>query len=381
MPDEIINGEIPETDSQTPAAPSEQNVNLENQPNPTEGDQPKADELEVKDDSTAQEGAEDKTDKTPQPPEHFRKGYEALEKDVKEKYKPVVDAVEQMGGLDVIKAIAPLAEIAVDENADPATIVKLFRETFLPQHMEAIAWAAMDDPSTQEIILSDPEVLQVISEKLFNGKSISDVQAALEFAVEAEEDDPEKAQLKKQLASIEAGKKAEEDRVAAQASDTRINDFQKRFFVDTADEVVKQFNLVAPVGASEDDKQLFSNTVEDIRYAAQGRFLAENQQAYLQIQEMVAKGFITQARVAEARLHNKWTATLLKTAERHSKQLRNSVEYTKSSQQAKVQGVRPDVSGNAGQEQVKNTERYDPDDPNFLTNFMAQFKSELANRA
>jgi hypothetical protein len=378
MPDIIENGEIPET-SLTPAAPSEENVNLENQPAPVvEGDQPNADAEGKQDDSTAQEGAEEGTDKTPQPPEHFRKGYESLEKDVKEKYKPVVDAVEQMGGIDLLKAIAPLAEIAIDENADPATVVKTFRETFLPQHMEAIAWAALDDPSTQEIILNDPDVLDTISQKLFNGKSISDVQAALEFAVEADEIDPEKAQLRKQLADIETSKKAEKEREAAQASDTRINEFQKRFFVDTADEVVGQFNLVAPDGASEEDKQRFSNTVEDIRYAAQGRFLAENQQAYLQIQEMVAKGFVTQARSAEARLHNKWTATLLKTAERHSKQLRDAVEYTKSSQQTKVQGVRPDVSGNAGQPQVKKDEQYDLNDPDFLTKFMAQFKADAA---
>jgi hypothetical protein len=310
-------------------------------------------------------------------PSNFRDGYKSLETDVK-KYKPVVDAVEQMGGIDLLKAIAPLAEIAIDENADPATVVKTFRETFLPQHMEAIAWAALDDPSTQEIILNDPDVLDTISQKLFNGKSISDVQAALEFAVEADEIDPEKAQLRKQLADIETSKKAEKEREAAQASDTRINEFQKRFFVDTADEVVGQFNLVAPDGASEEDKQRFSNTVEDIRYAAQGRFLAENQQAYLQIQEMVAKGFVTQARSAEARLHNKWTATLLKTAERHSKQLRDAVEYTKSSQQTKVQGVRPDVSGNAGQPQVKKDEQYDLNDPDFLTKFMAQFKADAA---
>jgi hypothetical protein len=375
MPD-IENGEnLGETP--TPTAPSEETVNLENQSDSVEP----AVEGST-DQSAAQEGADQQTDKTSQqPPEHFRKGYEALERDVNEKYKPLANEVEQMGGLEVIKALAPLAEIAIDENADPTAVVEAFRSTFLPQHMEAIAWAALDDAATQDIILSDPDVLSTISQKLFNGKTIEEVQAALQYAGDVEDEDPEKAQLKSQLAKIESDKKTAADQEAARVAGTRVNDFQKRFFVDTADEVVKQFNLVAPDGASEEDKQLFADTLEDVRYAAQGRFLSENNQEYLRIQKMVEDGFLTQARVAEAKLHNKWQATLIRTAERVSKQLRNSIEHTKSSQQTKVQGVRPDVSGNAGQTQEKNQEQYDLSDPNFMNDFLAEWKAERARRA
>lgn len=374
MPNE--NEEITEN-SQLQAPSADENVNLENQSSTEESTKVEATEEK----SVAQEGTEEKTeDKTQQLPEHFRKGYEALEKDVNEKYKPVAKVVDELGGIEVVKALAPLAELIANEDADQAQVIETLKQTLLPQHLEALAWASLDNPETQAVVLEDPEVLQVLSDKFFNGKSISEVQAALQFAVEAEDEDPEKAELRKQLKAVNDEKKSEQDRVTAKASEDRVNDLQKRFFMDTADEVVKQFNLAAPDGATEADRQMFTDTVDDLRFAAQGRFLHENQQEYLKIQDMYARGLGSQARVIEARLHNKWQATLIKTAERMSNNLKDIANARQSNQQAKVQGVRPDVNGNAGQTQQVEEERYDLNDPNWLQNFQEQFRQERVRR-
>jgi hypothetical protein len=143
---------------------------------------------------------------------------------------------------------------------------------------------------------------------------------------------------------------------------------------------VKQFNLVAPEGSSPEDKQLFEDTVSDVRFAAQGRFLQTNYQEYAQIQDMYAKGHVTQARVAEARLQNKWQATLIQTAERHSKQLQAMSASRKQEQQAKVANTRPDLSGNVPHTEKKAESAYNLDDPNFLENFLREFKADAASR-
>ncbi len=332
-----------------------------------------------------QEGSE-KTGDTQKPeadttPKHFREGYEALEKDVKEKYKPVHEAVEALGGLEVLKALKPLAELALNENADSATVISTLKDVLLPQHLESVAWAALDNAETQEVVLNDPDVQSVIAAKFFGGRSLEEVQSVLEALGTDEESDPRLAEALKKVNSFESAKKADEARVQQAAADQRVQDLQKRFYVDTAESVVKQFNLVAPGGASPEDKQLFEDTVEDLRFAAQGRFLQTNSQEYLQIQDMYAKGHVTQARVAEARLQNKWQATLIKTAERHSKQLQAMSASRKQEQQAKVANTRPDLTGNVPHTPEKKSEQYDINDPNFLENFLKEFKADAAARA
>lgn len=321
-------------------------------------------------------GEPQKADTTPK---HFREGYEALEKDVKEKYKPIAEAVDALGGIEVVNALKPLAELTLNENADAATVISTLKEVLLPQHLESVAWAAIDNPDTQEVILSDPEVLQVISNKFFGGKSIEEVQSLMESLGADDETDPRLSEALGKLTAYERAQKEEEARTQQAAAEQRVNDLQKRFYVDTAEAVVKQFNLTAPEGASPEDKQLFEDTVEDVRFAAQGRFLKDNAGEYMQIQDMYAKGHVTQARVAEARLQNKWQATLIKTAERHSLQLQAMSASRKAQQQAKVAETRPDLTGNVPNTETKKSEQYDLNDPNWLQNFLSEFKADAAN--
>lgn len=331
----------------------------------------------------AQEGAVDSTgDPKPEAekttPKHFREGYEALERDVKEKYKPIAEEVEALGGLDVVKALKPLAELALNENAEASEVVSVLKEFLLPSHMESVAWAALDNPATQEVVLNDPDVQAVISAKYFNGMSIEEVQSMLEVLGAEEEADPRLSEALKKVNSFENAQKQAAAQAEQAAASQRVQDLQKRFYVDTAEQVVKQFGLTAPEGASPEDKQLFEDTVEDVRFAAQGRFLKENSDAYLHIQEMYANGHVTQARVAEARLQNKWQATLIKTAERHSKQLQAMSASRKVEQQKKVANTRPDLSGNVPHDETKKADQYDLSDPNWLENFVKDFKRDAA---
>jgi len=364
-------GEITTEDTAQPAT-GEQEVTTQSAP-----------EAEATEQVAAQEGVTETTETADkEPPEHFRKGYEALERDVKEKYKPVAEAVDKLGGLAVINALEPLAKVILDPDADPDLVVKTMQEAFLPEHVEALAWSALDNPNVQEIILNDPEVRKNISEKLFNGMSIEDVQAAVAFHETESETDPEKLQLKADLKKIQDAQNAATAQETAKASEARVVEFQKRFFEDTAEEVVKQFSLSPAADASEVEKQMFNDTIEDLRYAAQGRFLANHVKDYMQIADMVSKGLTSQARAAEARLHNKWQAVLIQTAERQNKQLRALVESSKAEQITKAKNIRPDVTaGNAGNQVAKQEAAYDPSDPDFLTKFMEDFKRDLATRA
>ena len=312
-------------------------------------------------------------------PQNFRDGYKSLERDVKEKYKPVVDKVEALGGMAVLDALKPLTDIFLNEQADPATVVQTLQQTLLPQHLEAVAWAAIDSPETQQVLLADPDIRNVISNTFFAGKSIESVQAFLEL-MEDEEIDPNTRALQQKVTDFERAQQENQTRQQSLEANQRVQDLQKRFFVDTAEEVVGKFNLNAPEGATEADKQLFADTIEDLRFAAQGRFLKDNSEPYMQIQEMYAKGYVTQARVAEARLQNKWQATLIKTAERHSNQLKSVIGSQKAEQVQKAQNIRPDVTGNVPMTQQTNSERYDLNDPNWLTNFLSEFKREAALR-
>lgn len=321
------------------------------------------------------------TEEQPKVPEHFRRGYEALEKDVKEKYKPLADAVDQLGGPQVLDALKPIAELMTNEAADQATVVTTLKEALLPQHLEALAWAALDSPTTQKVILQDPDVRQVIADTFFDGRSIEEIQATLEGVPADDELDPETARLRQEVNGFKQQQKQAQEQAEAQLRQQRTQELEKRFFVDTAADVVRQFSLAAPDGASEIDKQLFADNVEDFQYAAQGRFLKENADSYLQIQDMYARGLATQARIAEARLHNKWQATLIKTAERFSKHGEAYSEAARLKQEQKIQGVRPDVTGNVPNTPQLKEERYDPDAPDFLTKFMADFKRDAATRA
>lgn len=355
-----------ESASDNPAAGGEQIAEVENQP--------------LESQVQSQEGTE-KVETSKEPPEHFREGYKALEKDVNEKYKPIYDKVDSYGGIEVIDAMKPLLELATNENVEPETVVSTLREALLPQHLEAVAWAALDNPETQKVILEDPDVLKAISEKLFQGRSIEDVQNALALATSEEETNPELAALKRSLAERDARDKAEAQRVQNSQAQQRVNELEQHFFEKTSDSVLNQFSLVAPDGASDTDKQAYTDAVTDLKYAAQGRFLAEHASDYMRIQEMYAKGLQSQAKIAETRLQNAWQATLIKTAERYSQQLKARNVAVKAELKAKTDGVRPDVSGgNIDSSSSGKQERYDLNDPNWLNKFMDEFRRDAANR-
>jgi hypothetical protein len=337
-------------------------------------------EVENQSEVQTQEGSEKVDSSVKEPPEHFRRGYEALEKDVNEKYKPLSEKVASYGGIEVIEAMKPLLELATNENVEPETVVSTLRSTLLPQHLEAVAWAALDNPETQRVILEDPDVLTAISQKLFNGRSIEDVQNALALSDDSDID-PELAAVKKQLAERDARDRQAAESAAATQANQRVTELQDRFFEKTCDGVLNQFSLVAPNGASDTDKQVYSDAVTDLKYAAQGRFLAEHANDYMRIQEMYARGLQSQAKIAETRLQNAWQATLIKTAERYSQQLKARTDAVKADLKAKTEGVRPDVSGgNVENSSSNKQERYDLNDPNWLTKFLAEFKQEAANR-
>lgn len=364
-------GVIDESSPAPDAASGETTENGELENSETqEQEQPEVDETQEQPEEKAEESEESQDDKLPA---NFRDGYKALEADVK-KYKPLAQAVEDLGGLEVIEAIKPLAEL-LSEETDAAQVVRTLQEFLPPQHLESVVWSALDNAETQQVVLNDPDVRQIICDTFFEGRSIEEIQDLMSLAPD-ESLDPETAQLRQELTAIKSTQQKERDQLEAQAAQTRTQDLEKRFFVDTAEDVVKQFNLVAPEGANEADKQAILDTVEDLRFAAQGRFLAENSQAYLQIQDMYAKGLGSQARIAEARLHSKWQATLIKTAERQSQRLQAYSEANKLKQEQKTKQVRPDVSGRVEGKPETKQEAYDPSDPDFLTKFMADFKRD-----
>jgi len=274
--------------------------------------------------------------------------------------------------MQTIQALAPSIKVLTDPNAAQADVVSTLQRMLPPEHVEALVWAGLNDPRSHEFIFSDPEVLQTISERLFDGRSIEDVQNVLANATETDFD-PATTELRKELASIRAEKAREISEKQTMASQKASEDLLSRFFEAPAQTVIAEdFKLVAPEGASEADKQLFADTAEDIRYAAQGRFLKANMDAYMQIDSLYRKGMVVQAQAAEIRLANRYHATLIKTAERHANLLKSRSVATVNGQQAKINGVRPDVTGSVEQGE-KPVERWDIDAPDFAQKFAASF--------
>lgn len=276
--------------------------------------------------------------------------------------------------LQTMQTLAPSIKVLTDPNATQADVVSTLQQMLPAEHVEALTWAALNDPSTQEIIFDDPEVLKAISERLFQGRSIEDVQALLEKTPETATD-PAQDAWKKERSDF----RAEQQRIKTQnenaAADIRRNELMTRFFETPAQRVIAEdFKLVAPEGASETDKALFADTAKDIRFAAQGRFLEANMDEYQRIQNLYAAGKGLQAQAAEIRLSHRYEATLIKTAERHANLLKSRSVAKVEDQQTKINGVRPDVSGSVQGENGKAKEDWgNPDDPSFAQKFAASF--------
>ncbi len=309
----------------------------------------------------------------------------SLEKDIKGKFQPIYAGVEKTATdlfgsaspedikatIQTVQAAAPLLKVITDPQASQNDVVTTLRQMLPAEHLESVAWAALNDPNTQEVIFSDPEVLQAISDKLFQGRSIEDINALL---AEAPYVDPEREAWRQEQSNFKAEQARVRNEATQEAAQKRSTDLLSRFFETPAQRVIADdFKLVAPEGASEADKQLFADTAEDIRYAAQGRFLKANMDAYMQIDSLYRAGKSLQAQAAEIRLANRYEATLIKTAERHANLLKSRSVATVNGQQTKINGVRPEVTGSVDGNGNKQEERWDIDAPDFAQKFAASF--------
>lgn len=349
-----------------------------------------ADASSLQEQSTTQETKPEETDATerdePKDIKQVRDWGKSLERDIKQKFQPAYAGLEKaatelygtntpediQATISTVQALAPTLKVLTDPNATQADVVNTLTKMLPSEHMEGLAWAALNDPATQAVIFDDPEVLKAISDRLFDGQSIEDVLTKLASVPETEVDPEQSAwrQEQKQFRDEQARIKSESAQKAAQEQSTQL---MTRFFETPAQRVIAEdFKLVAPEGATEADKQLFSDTAKDIRFAAQGRFLEENMDAYMQIDALYKAGKGMQAQAAEIRLANRYQATLIKTAERHANLLKSRSAATVNGQQAKINGVRPDVAGSVEQGEKKE-ERWDIDAPDFAQKFAASF--------
>lgn len=184
----------------------------------------------------------------------------------------VSDLAEKLGG---IKSIEALAAVLDNPNADLTQILPA-------EAVEDLIWTAIENPATQAVLLQDSAVLAAISNQLFFGHSIQDIQAL--------------------LAQYQRGDGLSEEQLEQQhiESETRVQNFQRSFFTEGIDE------LVSGSGVDESDVE----GISDRLLLARTRFLDANHQEFLHIQGLHEAGLT--APVQEARLRNKWTATLLK---------------------------------------------------------------------
>ena len=309
----------------------------------------------------------------------------SLERDLKQKFQPAYTGLEKaatalygtqtpediQATIQTVQAMAPQLRVLTDPTATEASVVSTLQSMLPAEHMEALTWAALNSPASQAVILNDPEVRRTIEERLFEGRTIEDVQAIL--ADVPGEVDPERDAMRRELAAIRAEKQRETSERNERAIQERTQGLMTRFFEAPAQQViVDDFKLVAPEGATDADKSLFADTGKDIRFAAQGRFLEENMDAFMQIQNLYVQGREMQAQAAEIRLQNKYHATLIKTAERHANLLKARSVSQVNGQQRKIDGIRPDVTGSV-QAGEKQEERWDIDAPDFAQKFAASF--------
>lgn len=242
----------------------------------------------------------------------------------------------------------------------------------LPQeHVEAMAWAALNDSATQDIIFDDPEVLQTISEKLFDGKSIEEIKALLANAPEVEAD-PEREAWRKEQADFKAERQREKLQTEQAAAHMRTQEFASRFYESTAQRVIADdLKLVAPEGASEQDKKDFEFAAKAAKFTAQALFIEQNGPAAEQLQMLHAKGSrpTAEAIKSEISLANRYEATLIKTTQFFLNLLAARSVATVNGQQEKINGVRPDVKGSVDASKTQTDRPYDVDSPDFMQRF------------
>lgn len=197
--------------------------------------------------------------------------------------------LESIGGETGAQALASLLEAE-----DPTSLVQ---QILSPEQQVEMSWGILE--SNKDVILQDPDVQAHIAES-FGADSIDQITEALEFYREYHEPDPE-------VTAAERAQRQERYAQETEASNQRVMDFHQVFFVDTAAKLAKEMGLTD------------SEEILDRQYAAQGRFLAENQAEYIRAQGLFEAGKVSQGRMAAARLHNKLQAHLIRSFEKASK--------------------------------------------------------------
>lgn len=315
----------------------------------------------------------------------------SLERDIKQKFSPAYSGIEKaatelfgvaeptpediQATISTVQALAPSIKVLTDSSASQADVVKTLQKMLPQEHVEAMAWAALNDPATRPVIFDDPEVRQAISDDLFNGKSIEEVQALLANAPETEVD-PEREAWRKEQADFKAERQQEKLQTEQTATQTRLREFADRFYESPAQRVIADdLKLVAPEGASEQDKKDFEFAAKAARFTAQALFIEQNGPAAEQLQMLHARGARPTADAirSEINLANRYEATLIKTTEFFLKMLESRSAATVNGQQEKINSVRPDVKGSVDGNGNKTEERWDIDDPAFAQKFAASF--------
>jgi len=332
-----------------------------------------------------EETQETKPEDDPRVPQQLRDHLKGLEKDLKA-YKPAYTGLEKaaqelygtttpediQSTIATVQALAPQLKVLTDPSSPTANVVSTLQSMLPAEHIEGLAWAALNDPGNRSVFLSDPEVLKAISDELLEGRSIEEIQSILANAPETEID-PEREAWRREQQAFRTERQREISERNQRAANERSAQLANRFFEEPTKRILAEdFKLVAPEGANEADKQLFADTAEDIGYIAQARFAKENMAAYMQIDNLYKQGNMAAAQAAEIRLQNRYHATLIKTAERHVNLLKSRSVATLNGQQDKINGVRPDVTGSVEQGEKKE-ERWDIDAPDFAQKFAASF--------
>jgi hypothetical protein len=206
-----------------------------------------------------------------------------------------------------------------------------------PDQLETFAYRVVDDAATQDLLLVDPTIRQAISDKLFDGISIEDIQENILPYLELSAD----SEIKQQEREAESV-----------AANERVLDFQESFFVGPVDQTVTALGInTSRVEAIQDALRL-----------AQSKFLQDNHAAYLRLQSTIEKyGRTDNTLLQETILANKWQAHLTKELQklRPTKSKTVSVPSRSSSQESKS---------------------YDIGSNDWLSDFVQDFKSERIKR-
>lgn len=205
-----------------------------------------------------------------------------------------------------------------------------------PDQLETFAYRVVDNAATQDLLLADPAIRQAISEKLFDGISIEDIQDNILPYLELSAD------------SFERQQEREAESIAA---NERVLDFQETFFVGPVDQTIAALGINA------------SNVeaIQDALMLAQSKFLKANNAAYLQLQFTIEKyGRTDNTLLQEAILSNKWQAHLTKELQKlRPRSKAASVPSTRSTQESKS---------------------YDLGSNDWLSDFVKDFKNERIKR-